>query len=90
MGNARTTRNISKMQKANAIKSRDETFVVLIHNFCTEIVGFSQIRSVFDPEYECIQVLEGYDRISQYYFQPGDYNSSDDDDESEFDDNHDE
>ncbi len=65
--------------------------IVLIHNFRTEIVGFSQIRSVFDPEYERIQVLEGYDRISQYYFQPGDYNSSDDDaDESEFDDNHDE
>ncbi len=65
--------------------------IVLIHNFRTEIVGFSQIRSVFDPEYERIQVLEGYDRISQYYFRPGDYNSSDDDaDDSEFDDYHDE
>ena len=40
-----------------------------------EVVGFSQIKTVFDPEYERIITLEGYDRISQYYFRPGDYNS---------------
>ena len=58
--------------------------IVLIHNFHTEIVGFSQIRTVFDLEYEHIQVLSGYDHIRQYYFCPGKYNSSDEeDDESE-------
>ena len=39
---------------------------------------------MFDPEYERIQVLDGYDRISQYYLQLGDYIT--DDDESNNDD----
>jgi len=30
---------------------------------------------VFDPEYARIQNIEGYDRIAQYYFRPGDYDS---------------
>ena len=47
------------------------------------MVGFNQIKTVFDPEYERIQSLQGYDRISQYYFRPGDYNSDDDDDNSD-------
>ncbi|KAL3766430.1 hypothetical protein ACHAWU_007465 [Discostella pseudostelligera] len=41
---------------------------------------------VFDPEYERYQTLEGYDRISQYYLRPGDYNTDDEvdsDDESD-------
>ena len=58
--------------------------IILIHNFRTELVGYSQIKTVFDPEYERIQVLDGYDRISQYYLQPGDYIT--DDDESNNDD----
>ena len=49
--------------------------VVLIHNFRTDYVGCNQIRTVFDPEYARIQNLEGYDRIAQYYFRPGDYDS---------------
>ena len=57
--------------------------IVLIHNFRTDMVGFNQIKTVFDPEYERIQSLQGYDRISQYYFRPGDYNSDDDDDNSD-------
>ena len=43
------------------------------------MVGFSQIKTVFDPEYERIITLEGYDRISQYYFRPGDYVTDDED-----------
>ena len=56
--------------------------IVLIHNYRTELVGLSQIKTVFDPEYERIQTLDGYDRIHQYYLRPGDY-ETDDDDESE-------
>ena len=53
--------------------------IVLIHNFWTGIVGRNQIKTVFDPEYECLETLEGYDRISQYYFRPGDYETDDED-----------
>ena len=49
--------------------------VVLIHNFRKDYVGHNQIRTVFDPKYARIQNLEGYDRIAQYYFRPGDYDS---------------
>jgi len=54
--------------------------IVLIHNYCTELVGFNQINTVFDSEYVRIHNLEGYDRIAQYYFTPGEYNSDDNDD----------
>jgi hypothetical protein len=54
--------------------------IVLIHNYCTELVGFNQISTVFDSEYVRIHNLEGYDRITQYYFRPGEYNSDDNDD----------
>jgi hypothetical protein len=52
--------------------------IVLIHNYCTELVGFYQINTVFDSEYVHIQNLEGYDRIAQCYFRPGEYNSDND------------
>ena len=54
--------------------------IVLIHNYRTELVGFNQINTVFDSEYVRIHNLEGYDRIAQYYFRPGEYNSDDNDD----------
>ena len=47
--------------------------IVLIHNFRSAHAGRSQIATVFDPEYVRIENLQGYDRISQYYFRPGDY-----------------
>ena len=52
--------------------------IVLVHNYRTEMVGFNQINTVFDAEYVRVQNLNGYDRIAQYYFRPGDYNSDDD------------
>ncbi len=52
--------------------------IVLIHNYRTELVAFNQINTVFDPEYVRVQNLDGYDRIAQYYFRPGDYDSNDD------------
>ena len=65
--------------------------IVFIHNFRTEVIGFSQIKTVFDPEYEQIITLEGYDRISQYYLRPGDYATDEDsetyDNEPDYDDN---
>ena len=54
--------------------------IVLIHNFCTNIVGYNQIKTVFDPEYERSVAIEGHDKIYQYYFQEGDYVSDSDDD----------
>ena len=54
--------------------------IILIHNYHTELVGFNQINTVFDSEYVRIHNLEGYDRITQYYFRPGEYNSDYNDD----------
>jgi hypothetical protein len=49
--------------------------IVLMHNFRTNYVGYSQIQTVFLPEYARIKNLQGYDQIAQYYFRPGDYDS---------------
>jgi hypothetical protein len=59
--------------------------IILVHNFRTDYVGYNQIKSVFDPEYARIENLEGYDRIAQYYFRPGDYDSEVDGEGSEAD-----
>ena len=59
-----------------------ESFV-LIHNFCTKLVGSNQIKTVFDPEYERYINLEGYDRICQYYLQPEHFELVDDDDNND-------
>ncbi len=48
---------------------------MLIHNFRTDYIGYNQIQTVFDPEYVWVKNLEGYNRISQYYFCLGDYDS---------------
>jgi len=45
--------------------------IVLVHNYRTEYIGYNQIQTVFDPEYVRCENLQGYDRISQYYFRPG-------------------
>jgi hypothetical protein len=63
--------------------------IVLVHNFWTDYVGYNQIKMVFDPEYARIENLEGYDRIAQYYFRPGDYDCEIDGNGSETDDNND-
>ncbi len=59
--------------------------IVLIHNLRTDIVGMNQIKTVFFPEYERIHALEGYDRIRKYYFRPSEYDTDDDNDESDTD-----
>ena len=51
--------------------------IILVHNFRTEIVGKNQISNVFLPEYERVINIHGYDRIRQYYLQPGDYDTDD-------------
>ena len=47
-------------------------------------MGGNQIKTVFDPEYKWIIKIDGYDRISQYYLRPEDFNTDDEstDDES--------
>ncbi len=49
--------------------------IILVHNFRTDYVGYSQIKTVFYSDYVWCKNLYRYDRIAQYYFQPGDYNS---------------
>jgi hypothetical protein len=49
--------------------------IIFVHNFRTEYVGYSQIKSVFDQEYVQCKNLHGYDRIAQYYFRSRDYDS---------------
>ena len=51
--------------------------IVLIHNFRTELVGSNQIKTIFNREYECIVNIDGYDRISQYYLSPEDFDTVD-------------
>ncbi len=48
---------------------------MLVHNFRTDCIGYSQIQSVFDPEYVRVKNLQGYNQIAQYYFHLGEYNS---------------
>ena len=36
--------------------------IVLVHKFCMEYIGYSQVKSVFDPEYVRVENLQGYDR----------------------------
>ncbi len=54
--------------------------IVLIHNYQTDYIGYSQIQTVFDPKYVWCENLHGYDQIAQYYFHPGEYNSEIDED----------
>jgi hypothetical protein len=49
--------------------------IVLVHDFRANYVGYSQIRTVFDPKYDRVANLDGYDRTAHYYFRPGDYDS---------------
>ena len=47
--------------------------IVLIPTFWAGVVGYNHIATVFDLEYEQVVNLEEYDRISQFYFCPGEY-----------------
>jgi hypothetical protein len=49
--------------------------IILVHNFRTDYIGYSQIKTVFDSKYVWCKNLHGYDRIAQYYFWLGDYDS---------------
>jgi hypothetical protein len=49
--------------------------IILIHNFHTGYVGYSQIKTVFGSKYVWCKNLHGYERIAQYYFWPGVYDS---------------
>jgi hypothetical protein len=40
--------------------------VILVHNFHTDYVGYSQIKIVFDSKHVWCKNLHGYDRIAQY------------------------
>ena len=51
--------------------------IILVNNFRSELVGHNQISEMFGPEYEQVININDYDRIHQYYLQPGDYETDD-------------
>jgi hypothetical protein len=64
-----------RLPSDHALQRLASEAIVLVLNFRTDYVGYNQIRTVFDPEYVWIENLQGYDRIAQYCFHPGDYDS---------------
>ena len=74
-----------RMPSDSALRRLVIEAIVLVHNYRKELIGYSQIQTVFDPEYVRCENLQGYDRISQYYFRPGEYDSDIDDDVNESD-----
>lgn len=74
-----------RMPSDSALRRLVIEAIVLVHNYRTELIGYSQIQTVFDPEYVRCENLQGYDRISQYYFRPGEYDSEIDGDGNESD-----
>ena len=42
-----------------------------------EVRWLNQITEVFAPEYKQVINIHGYDRIRQYYLQPGEYETDD-------------
>ena len=51
--------------------------IIFINYFQTETVRQNQITTVFDPEYERVVNLDGYDQIQKYYLCMEDYNTDD-------------
>jgi hypothetical protein len=83
MGHAWNAGFFSKIQKSLPLESNKRRLVleaiVLIHNFCTEIVGSTQIKTVFDPECKHLINMEGYDRIRKYYLRLDNYGTDEED-----------
>jgi hypothetical protein len=66
-----------KLIPTNSLKGRRVLeSIVLIHNFRTKVVGSNHIKTVFDSKYEWYTVWD--DRMSQYYFLPWWFESSND------------
>ena len=42
--------------------------ILLLHILRTDLMGLNQIAAILNPEYEQYIVLEGYDRISRYFY----------------------
>ena len=74
-----------RMPSDSALRRLVIEAIVLVHNYRTELVGYSQIQTVFDPEYVRCENLQGYDQISQVYFCPGEYDSAIDNEGNESD-----
>ena len=61
----------SRLPSDSALRRLVIEAIILVHNFRTDYVGYSQIKTVFDREYVRCENLHGYDRIAQYYLRPG-------------------
>ena len=59
------TRNKRRMTSIKRKRILILSVVVLLHNFCTEVVGWNQLVTVFNVEYESFVNIRNYDRISQ-------------------------
>ena len=42
------------------------TVIILLHNFRTKVLGFNQIATVFNVEYDAFVNIRNYDSIAQY------------------------
>ncbi len=41
--------------------------ILLLHNYRTESMGINQISTVFNPHYQRVINIDGYDRIARYF-----------------------
>jgi len=68
------TRLKSRLTSNNRMRKLVIETIVLLSNFRTVHVGLNQIATVFNPHYEQVINLEGYDRIARYFHNGNDFN----------------
>ena len=62
------TRLKSRLTSNNRMRKLIIETIVLLSNFRTAHVGLNQIATVFNPQYEQIINVDGYDRIARYFY----------------------
>lgn len=67
------TRLKSRLTANNRMRRLIIETIVLLSNFRTTHVGLNQIATVFNPHYEQVINLDGYDRISRYFHNDNDF-----------------
>ena len=68
------TRLKSRLTSNNRMRKLIIETVILLSNFRTAHVGLNQIATVFNPHYEQVINLDGYDRIARYFYNGNDFN----------------
>jgi len=62
------TRLKSRLTSNNRMRKLIIETIVLLSNFRTAHVGLNQIATLFNPQYEQIINVDGYDRIARYFY----------------------